>query len=364
MIQAGRGFSAPGRVWLLLLTLSLNSGFGFGVMRYQSHADIENGESKPLGDVFIVIQTRPDASDRRDAIRNGWLKKFVDLGADYKFSVGAGKSHSLKKSIHRWTKGESRRDDILFLPVPDEYRQTIRKRCAAARWAWEEKKDWKLYISVDGDAIPIVDTLLKIKPYLPETGLFHGNVQHSTPWRNKDDPIQAKYYISYKDWPDDHFPPFNIGPMTMFTRDTVKMLRDEHYLLQKQDHVFPLEDVAVALTLQKYGVYPWQLSSPSYVDAYTKLGWEIRGQFLNNHLDPPNPWNDYMQVGKFDRRKCTESVFAYHPFNVSSLAAVGAAEDKGGKQGILDLICAKNPARSDDCAAYWPCYGNTLPPEE
>lgn len=129
--------------------------------------------------LFIMILTSPKGTERRDAIRNTWLK---NAKSDFiaKFIIG-GKT--LNKADQQLVESENQiYQDIIVIPhLKDGYYELSNKVLQGFRWI-DENIDCSFVMKADDDSFVMIDKIVSELKEFPETeashlywGFFRGN---------------------------------------------------------------------------------------------------------------------------------------------------------------------------------------------
>ncbi|XAR55992.1 Galactosylxylosylprotein 3-beta-galactosyltransferase [Bertholletia excelsa] len=195
---------------------------------------------KPL-DLFIGVFSTANNFKQRMAVRRTWMQyAAVRFGTvAVRFFVGLHKNQMVNEEL--WNEAETFRD-IQLMPFVDYYSLITWKTIAICIFGTEAVSA-KFVMKTDDDAFVRVDEVLaSLKRINVRNGLLYGLVNSdSQPHRSPD----SKWYISYKEWAGDRYPPWAHGPGYVVSHDIAKAVHERY----KKGHLkmFKLEDVAMGI---------------------------------------------------------------------------------------------------------------------
>ncbi|GAB5371959.1 hypothetical protein AAMO2058_001624700 [Amorphochlora amoebiformis] len=288
-------------------------------------------KAKSLSGVFFAVMTSPDHTEERDAIRETWMKKLTNQGASYKFFIGGlNHHHSALTRLQRETIKNN--DDVALLPIGDGYYNLSRKTSGAAWWVERQlrghNKPW-LFVKVDDDVYPSVESLSKLVNALPKQNLYLGRLRHNVRVeRGK----HHKWRVPYRLYKQHHFPDYAEGPLYMMTADAMGILANNFDPSRPQEDVFPLEDVKTALLLQRNGIHPQTLAKGTMMEFTSNPYQADRHMFMLSHHEP--------KYWIWKHRYCPEAVVAVHAVPASRMYKVyESAKTKGSLKAVMEEFC-------------------------
>ncbi|KAK3096139.1 hypothetical protein FSP39_023656 [Pinctada imbricata] len=228
--------------------------------------------------VLILISTGPDGAQGRTAVRETWGTLCnVENSIACLFVLGKRDDVNLHKSI----KEESEKyNDIIQFDFKDSYSNLTYKTMSALRWATEFCPEAQYVMKTDTDVYVNTEILSKMLSHgAPRTNFLGGNCwTESNPQRSRN----SKWYVSFKSYSRQKFPPMCSGTGYILSKDTVVKL------LQKSRNIpfFHLEDVYVALCMQKLNI------KPMYVRGFYHMktpfeSCKYRNEVITSHgIDP------------------------------------------------------------------------------
>ncbi|TMW66768.1 hypothetical protein Poli38472_014080 [Pythium oligandrum] len=204
-----------------------------------------------------------DGVDARRAIRETWANaaslpvgvRVLFAGCEPDLSMyNESKRHSIRKEIRQEKQlyGDLLTDE---LQCRDSYEHLVEKTVAFFRFA---SSHWHFaYLMVADDDIYLrVDKLVDLLHQNASTEGFYAGQVWSTHYNRSIHPQRDpshKNYLSIEEYPSEELPSFANGPFYLLSVDCV------HFIVQHQPefrNVGSLEDVSVALWLQKMNVFP------------------------------------------------------------------------------------------------------------
>jgi len=203
--------------------------------RRESETSSLQQTSKKSTFLFILILTSPKGTERRDAIRNTWLKN-VKSNFIAKFIIG-GKT--LNKADQELVESENHiYQDIVVIPdLKDGYYELSNKVLQGFRWI-DENIDCSFVMKADDDSFVRIDKIVSELQELPEMeasnlywGFFRGNanVKRKGKW------AEHKWVLC------DHYLPYANGGGYLLSSKLVNFIARNRDLLQ----LYNSEDVSV-----------------------------------------------------------------------------------------------------------------------
>ena len=198
-------------------------------------------------DIFIIVTTAYTHLRNRATLRNTWLTRTRDNTAKvrYAFFLGQTSNYQLTKYVAR--EAEHYRD-VVIADFSDSYNNLTYKTMAAFQWVYKNCGQVKYVMKTDDDMYVNVGNLISLTTRF--RGLLQSRVLGSC---KKHSPVRlqsSKYYI-----PTDVYP-FAEYPTTCSGTGYVTSIKVVEKIIRTSPNVpyFPLEDVYVALCLDKSGL--------------------------------------------------------------------------------------------------------------
>ncbi len=224
---------------------------------------------RPL--ILILSAQGADFEAKRRACRESWLTPrpvgVWDHDPDYLFAIGGADAKHREGAVV---------DDVLFLPIPDDYASLPLKTWAACRWILANRPDVSHVFKCDDDTVVHVDRLM-------DSGFeehdYVGHV-HAPPYAVDNNGILyahggAGYWLSRRAMQlvADFGPPTSGG---------------------HPDPKHPIEDGTVARILLRSGISP--ASDPRYRRAKAD-GWPTpQNQFITGHQATPREMRGWIRL--------------------------------------------------------------------
>ena len=204
--------------------------------------------------VLLLISSAPPNVDKRQAIRDTWGSGCRERTSRYRclFVLGDAGRQGLNEELR---KESERHGDVLQFGFKDAYSNLTYKTLSSLRWAASRCSRVRYVMKTDDDMYVNTELLTRLleAAAVPAAGFVGGYCWgRSAP--NRD--FRSKWYVPFHTFRHAQFPPMCSGTGYVMSRDVVRKV------LEASGDVpfFHLEDVYVALCLQRQGVRPVRLS--------------------------------------------------------------------------------------------------------
>ncbi|XP_060078865.1 beta-1,3-galactosyltransferase brn-like [Ylistrum balloti] len=200
--------------------------------------------------LLLMIKSAPGNFDQRQAVRETWANKshFENYNIRHTFLL----ARTMNKSIQERLSLEKKMNhDILEFSYIDGYYNNTFKSTGGINWCVKHCPQTKFVMLLDDDMYLATDFLLDYLHGLPQDlshSLFAGRMWHDAPQRGP----EQKWYMSFKDYPFDRYPPFLSAGATIMSMDIVKKLQIGIQYTKK----FKFDDVFLAIVAYKLGIKP------------------------------------------------------------------------------------------------------------
>lgn len=218
----------------------LSSGFQYDLnVEDICHTDVR---------LVILVESPPSNQDSRNAIRKTWGAVSQVSSSNVRVVFLLGKSnnpHENTLAEHEYWLNQ----DIVQINFIDAYANLTYKTLSGLHWVNTFCSNAKYVMKTDDDMYvntPLISKMLLASPKSRFLGGYCWGV--STPHRDS----SSKWYVPYEMYPSATFPPMCSGTGYIMSQDLVKNIINVSLLIG----FFYLEDVYVALCLQKFNIYP------------------------------------------------------------------------------------------------------------
>lgn len=197
--------------------------------------------------LICLITVAADKFIERQNIRDTWYNKTMFPEIRAVFMTGLSKDTKVNEILAN----ESRQfNDIVQESFMDTYTNLTFKTIMGFKWVLNFCSNAKFALKIDDDIVPNMPIILNYFKNLTETKskyTFRSYIGFSypknSPFRNK----SSKYYVSYDEFADKFYPPFNSGPAYLFTPD----LAEDLYNFSLYTKYFRLEDIYTGVLMKK-----------------------------------------------------------------------------------------------------------------
>lgn len=209
-----------------------------------------NVEDICQGNVHLVIIVESPPSNRmaRDAIRNTWGMVSQMSKSEIRVVFLLGKSNLYPENqlakVEHW-----HNQDVVQIDFMDAYANLTYKTLTGLHWVHTFCPNAKYVMKTDDDMYVNTPLIVKMLRATPKTKFLGGYCWGiSTPHRDS----RSKWYVPYEMYPSSTFPPMCSGTGYIMSRDLVDSIINVSVNIK----FFYLEDVYIALCLEKYQISP------------------------------------------------------------------------------------------------------------
>lgn len=204
--------------------------------------------------IGITSTLRPDAQERRDAVRATWLRLVSNNKIKGVFVIGkpdcllnkeecSVSTQSLLKSLEEEM---NEYKDILFIDSTDSYSGLAKKTFAFHCWAYDHFPNLMYSMKTDDDIFVRIDTIVKELKDMPKTALYWGFTWKKAP------KVDLKTHKNYEaNYEPPEYPSFNSGVGNILSADLVKYIANNRNLLRPLSN----EDVTIGTWLSTLNVH-------------------------------------------------------------------------------------------------------------
>lgn len=227
--------------------------------------------------VLLLITSAPPNQDKRQVIRQTWGGQCQDKASRYRclFVIGLSSMPKQNDMVRKESEGFK---DILQFSFRDAYSNLTYKTLSSLRWVIENCDQVDYVMKTDDDMYVNTNLIPVLLTAAPRDDFMGGYCWGpSTPHRDK----HSKWYVPLTSYSQTRFPPMCSGTGYIMSRDVVKKV-----IAASEDiPFFHLEDVYVALCLQKYSIIPVRLAGFSNLfQGYSAC--QYRHQVMTSHEVP------------------------------------------------------------------------------
>ncbi|XP_071540389.1 lactosylceramide 1,3-N-acetyl-beta-D-glucosaminyltransferase-like [Panulirus ornatus] len=175
--------------------------------------------------VFVFINTRVNNSVARRAIRENYLKDFVDYGIPYGFLISSPEGKLAMQAI---TEENDKFKDLIVLDSKEMYDHLTLKTAHLLHWASHNCPDASYIVKLDDDVYVNVARLLQVLD-TPRDHTILGKVcTNCVPLRGSSGGHHGlrlfSNTVTRRHMPLTRFPPFLMGPSYVITADVITLL--------------------------------------------------------------------------------------------------------------------------------------------
>ncbi|XP_013379407.1 beta-1,3-galactosyltransferase 5-like [Lingula anatina] len=196
--------------------------------------------------LLVIVVTTPQNFVQRLQFRQTWGSRtqFKDEQIRTLFLTGRTPNSTMQYKL----KAENdKHGDIIQADFEDSYLNLTLKTILALRWTLQHCPKALYFLKSDDDMIVSYEKLseyLYSLPWKRVPRLYMGTLLvNKPPFRSK----HHKWYTSYDEWPEKHFPPYISGPAYVLGHSTVKEL----YSAAMETPFFKFEDVFMGICARK-----------------------------------------------------------------------------------------------------------------
>ncbi|XP_014774687.1 probable serine/threonine-protein kinase ifkA [Octopus bimaculoides] len=218
----------------------LSSGFQYDLnVEDICHTDVR---------LVILVESPPSNQESRNAIRKTWgaISQVSSSNVRVVFLLGKSNNpHENTLAEHEYWLNQ----DIVQIDFVDAYANLTYKTLSGLHWVNTFCSNAKYVMKTDDDMYvntPLITKMLLASPKSRFLGGYCWGV--STPHRDS----SSKWYVPYEMYPSATFPPMCSGTGYIMSQDLVKNIINMSLVIG----FFYLEDVYVALCLEKFNIYP------------------------------------------------------------------------------------------------------------
>ncbi|XP_076109218.1 beta-1,3-galactosyltransferase 1-like [Mytilus galloprovincialis] len=221
--------------------------------------------------LLIIIKSNVRNMDNRIAIRSTW-GNISDPSVRVVFLLGF--SPFLEKFIRM---EQSMYDDIIQEDFLDNYNNNTLKTIMGYNWSVTNCKNTKYLFFVDDDYLVNVRLLLDVFRKRLPSSIFTGCVWYNAkPNRN----VRRKWYVSIKEYPDKHWPPYATGGSILMTYDYANKMKEGF----KSIKPLYIDDVYLGIVAKKLNI---PLTNDGRFHPYYNLG-RIHQMYSIHNFQSPN----------------------------------------------------------------------------
>ncbi|XP_013388367.1 beta-1,3-galactosyltransferase 5 [Lingula anatina] len=196
--------------------------------------------------LLVIVVTQPQNFQQRSLFRQTWGSRTQYKDEQIRTLFLAGRSPNF--SVQFALKAENDKyEDIIQADFEDCYLNLTLKMVLALRWTVRYCPNALYILKTDDDMIVRYDKLAEYLynlPWKPMPRLYMGFLLvNKVPKRSKD----HKWYTSYEEWPEEHFPTYISGPAYVMGRGAVKGL----YSSALETPLFKFEDLFMGICARK-----------------------------------------------------------------------------------------------------------------
>jgi hypothetical protein len=227
--------------------------------------------------ILLLISSSPHNTQQRLAIRDSWGKQCQDSSSPYRCLFVLGQTDSLEHNV-MIQQENYKFQDILQFAFLDSYSNLTLKTLTAFQWVEQHCGSAHFVMKTDDDMYVNTNLLPILLTAVPREDFVGGFCWGTSP-PHRD--VHSKWYVSRASYPQSHFPPMCSGTGYIMSRDVVAKVLEA----SRNIPFFYLEDVYVALCLQKQGISPVRIAGFSNVYT-TFIPCQYRNHVITSHEVP------------------------------------------------------------------------------
>ncbi|XP_074597406.1 beta-1,3-galactosyltransferase 6-like [Brevipalpus obovatus] len=221
--------------------------------------------------LLTLITSSTKSRNRRDAIRNTWLKLVGNNSIKYYFALGGLGAEISSETLAELKREQEKFGDLLILPhVSDSYNALNKKVLDFFRWS-QSKKNYRFLLKVDDDSFVRIDQLyneLKSK-YDSDDRLYWGYFDGRAPIKKQGKWAEENWFLC------DKYLPYALGAGYVLSSSLVKYIVTNAHLLQP----YQSEDVTIGSWLSPLNIN--RVHEPRFDTEYKSRG--CSNDFLITH---------------------------------------------------------------------------------
>ncbi|XP_046546685.1 uncharacterized protein LOC124256765 isoform X2 [Haliotis rubra] len=269
--------------------------FNFPILINHEGLCKSSGRSQNL-QLLMLISSAPGNYQARSTIRQTWGAKCRDSDTmKCLFVVGLASSSEDNDKI---LLENDHHGDILQIGFKDSYSNLTYKTVSSLKWASKHCYNANYIMKTDDDMY-VNTELIPIMLQAAPRRKFMGGSCWGTSNPNRD--TSSKWFVSFKSFHKPKFPPMCSGTGYIMSMDVVRSM----LFSSRNVPFFHLEDVYVALCLQKYGILP--INIMGFSNMFQEFdACHYRNGVMTSHQVPPELLEEYWAV----TRKCPQANIA------------------------------------------------------
>jgi hypothetical protein len=195
-------------------------------------------------EILIIIATSPGNYLLRNTLRETWLRNLLKNNVNIRYIFLLGQSNH----DHDINQENQLTNDIIMGDFNDTYTHLTEKTIMGYQWAVTYCKHTKFIMKCDDDIyinIEGLQSVVKKNRDRLQTGIGGRAIYRSIPVRNKSN---VKWYISFRTYPHDRYPPYCLGgPGYLTSFNVVAQIVN----LSRIISYFSMEDVFIGMCIKK-----------------------------------------------------------------------------------------------------------------
>lgn len=260
---------------------------------------------KPI--VLLLISSAPDNQDKRQMIRETWGSKCSKEGSYFRclFVLGIARDNNQNNHINQ---ENEKFNDILQFSFQDAYSNLTYKTLCSFLWVDSHCSAVPYIMKTDDDMYVNTELVPKMLAAAPKTE-FIGGFCWGLSSPNRD--ASSKWYVSFQTYARSRLPPMCSGTGYILSQDVIEKI------IQASSNIpfFHLEDVYVAMCLQKFNIRPIRIKG--FNNMYVRFNaCDYRNSVMTSHEIPYGMLREYWEKSQScsPEDKSPQALFVEMPY--------------------------------------------------